>query len=431
MHDLSFSILELMDFLPGVVFSIEAAKDHKLQFISDSISGLLGYEREQFMADPAFWLRLIHPDDRDEVLKGLEIILTKKYLIQEYRFLNREEHSLWVRAEMKLITDAGGNALGIVGLWTDVNERRLIQERAEQELRASEERFTKAFQLSPVLMAITSLKDGTYLEVNHAFLSTLGYKKEQVLGHRNEELNILIYPRSRKKFLEEVSRQGSIHNYEVSYQDSHGKVHTGLYFAEAVVIDETECLLSVILDITKRKKTEEQIRYQAYHDLLTGLPNRRLFEERLRYIIADARRQQEKVAVLFLDLDGFKRVNDTMGHDEGDKVLRDIAANLKRCLREADTVARLGGDEFMIILPHLQTPKDAMPAIERILNVCRKTYGDEKIQISISISMGAAIFPDNGTNVTTLMKNADIAMYQAKDQGRDRAVFYQEKTEQL
>jgi diguanylate cyclase (GGDEF)-like protein len=208
-----------------------------------------------------------------------------------------------------------------------------------------------------------------------------------------------------------------------------GKEHTSLFFAEAVEINKKNCLLSVAMDISQRKKYEEQIRYQAYHDLLTGLPNRRLFEERLRYIIADARRMQKKVAVLFLDLDGFKQVNDTLGHEAGDKVLRKTALNLTRCLRETDMVARMGGDEFMIILPHLESPDDAMPVIERILNACRKKFGNDQVKIPVSASMGAAFFPENGTKATTLMKNADIAMYQAKDAGRDRVVFYEEQME--
>jgi PAS domain S-box-containing protein len=201
MHDLSLSILELMDFLPGVVFSTEPGGEFRLRFISDSVADLLGYTREELVADPAMWLELVYADDRDEVRQGLHMLPARKNFSQEYRLVNCSGDSLWVRAQMKLVADVQDRPLGIVGLWTDINEQHLQQEKVEQELRASEERFMKAFQLSPVLMAITDLHEGTYLEVNDAFINTLGYKREDVLGKRAGEVDIFVYPHSRKKFL--------------------------------------------------------------------------------------------------------------------------------------------------------------------------------------------------------------------------------------
>jgi diguanylate cyclase (GGDEF)-like protein/PAS domain S-box-containing protein len=428
MQDLSMTILEFFDCIPGVMFGLELGEDYHLCFVSENVSSLLGYDKEYLISHPTFWLSLINSSDRSQVIEGLRNIMHTKVLNQEYRLNNRAGQILWVQAEMKLITKKG-QALGIIGFWNDISERHHATAKIanednflEQELKASEERFMKAFQLSPVLMAITSLDDGTYLEVNDTFLDTIGFNREEIIGRRVEEMDIIIEPAMSRAVLKGLLKQGTIRNKEISFKDVRGNLHTGLYFATPVIIDGKDYLLSVALDISERKRYEEQIRYQAYHDLLTGLPNRRSFEERLRYTMADARRRQESIAVLFLDLDGFKRVNDTLGHEVGDQILCDIASALTQCLREVDTVARLGGDEFMIILPHLKARKDAWPIIERILTTCRKTIVTEDVPISISVSIGVAFFPEDGTRVATLMKNADIAMYHAKDAGRDRAM---------
>lgn len=176
-------------------------------------------------------------------------------------------------------------------------------------------------------------------------------------------------------------------------------------------------IVKTIKDITKRKRAEERINYLAHHDHLTGLPNRMCFVDRLCLEIAHAKRNQKMLAVVFLDLDGFKAVNDTYGHDAGDKYLVEAAGRLVSVARESDTVARLGGDEFTVLLTSLNQPKDAVIFAKRLIAAFEEPWENEGTVHNISASIGIALYPGDGENPYTLLKKADQAMYKAKKDG--------------
>jgi diguanylate cyclase (GGDEF)-like protein len=177
--------------------------------------------------------------------------------------------------------------------------------------------------------------------------------------------------------------------------------------------------VAVFHDITEVKRSEEQIRHQAYHDALTGLPNRQLFNDRLEMALSRARRGGESVAVLFLDLDHFKTINDSLGHAVGDLLLQEVATRLKRSVRQEDTVCRLGGDEFIMILPELEGDDQAVAAAGRIIEALEKPFSLRGHDLYITCSIGITIYPNDGADLETLVKNADMAMYRAKEQGRN------------
>ena len=181
---------------------------------------------------------------------------------------------------------------------------------------------------------------------------------------------------------------------------------------------------SLVQDVTERLNTERTIHYMAHHDTLTGLPNRRLMQDRLNQAILQARRQQRHVALLFLDLDRFKLVNDTLGHETGDYVLRDIAKKLNKVVREGDTVSREGGDEFLIILPDLEKPEFAQLVATKILDELAKPIEVSGHELTVTASIGISHYPNDATDVQQLLKHADSAMYQAKDAGRNTARFF-------
>ncbi|MDZ7760735.1 MAG: diguanylate cyclase [Desulfovermiculus sp.] len=181
--------------------------------------------------------------------------------------------------------------------------------------------------------------------------------------------------------------------------------------------------VGIIRDITERKQAEETIRQMAYHDSLTGLPNRKLFSDRLGVALAQAGRSQNNVAVIMLDLDNFKDVNDTLGHDTGDLLLKAVTERLSEALRNHDTVARFGGDEFVLIFPDLKGEDDAGRAAQRIAESFRKPFLINTHQLIVTTSIGIAVYPRDGTDESVLLKNADIAMYQAKQAGRDQYQF--------
>jgi diguanylate cyclase (GGDEF)-like protein len=176
---------------------------------------------------------------------------------------------------------------------------------------------------------------------------------------------------------------------------------------------------AVLRDVSERKQVEQRIRHQAYHDGLTQLPNRALFNDRLAVSLAQARRALENVGVLLLDLDHFKTINDTMGHDLGDELLVQASDRLRRCVRDGDTIARLGGDEFVVLLPRLESPTHAGHVAERILNALRAPFSLGGREVHISSSIGVSVHPQDGDDASTLFRNADLAMYHAKQQGRN------------
>lgn len=184
--------------------------------------------------------------------------------------------------------------------------------------------------------------------------------------------------------------------------------------------------ISLFSDITERKQAEQRIRYLAQHDALTDLPNRILFQDRLALAIASARRQQEKLALLFIDLDRFKHINDTLGHAVGDGLLKLVAQRIAYGLRACDTVSRQGGDEFVVLLTALETPENAHTVAKKLLDTLSRPFSVDGHELTVSGSIGIAMFPDDGQDADTLLKHADLAMYHAKRSGRNNVQFYAE-----
>lgn len=180
----------------------------------------------------------------------------------------------------------------------------------------------------------------------------------------------------------------------------------------------------VARDISDRKKIEEAVNYQAYHDALTDLPNRSLFKDRLGVAIAQSERDEDQFAVMFVDLDRFKWVNDTLGHQVGDELLKLVSTRLKRCLRKGDTLARIGGDEFTLLLPKIKNREDARLTADKILKQLNRSFNLTGTEVFISASIGVAMFPEHGDSIETLLKSADIAMYHVKWEGKNGVLFY-------
>jgi len=191
-----------------------------------------------------------------------------------------------------------------------------------------------------------------------------------------------------------------------------------------IAVCGTDQALAVLRDVTERRRAEERIRTLAYRDPLTELPNRLLFQDRLRVALAQAERRRRHPAVLFLDLDRFKIINDSLGHGFGDRVLCSVGERLQQSVREGDTVARLGGDEFTVLLPDAASPMDVVPVAEKLLEELRRCVSIGGRDVYVTASLGVSIYPDDGTDVDTLIKNADTAMYRAKEQGRNNCQLY-------
>jgi len=216
--------------------------------------------------------------------------------------------------------------------------------------------------------------------------------------------------------------------------DSHFKIIGHLSVMDEKPMPDRQRTLSILKIFAaragaefERKRNESLIRNMAYHDSLTGLPNRILLNDRLEMALAQAQRSQSMLAVLFLDFDHFKMINDNLGHEVGDQVLKGVGGRLKKCLRNQDTVARLGGDEFILLLPEVQSPLDAETLAKKILDVTRKPLQIQEHELSITLSIGVALYPRDGETITLLLKHADEALYLAKNQGKNCHQFYSSK----
>jgi diguanylate cyclase (GGDEF)-like protein len=198
------------------------------------------------------------------------------------------------------------------------------------------------------------------------------------------------------------------------------------------VVDDSGKVLNyvgVFSDISGFKESEERLKYLAYHDPLTGLANRVLFRDRVKHAVDSADRNGNKIALLYIDLDHFKTINDTMGHDVGDALLEYVAYRLKGCVRESDTVARMGGDEFTVLLEQLHDREDVMRVAECILKKMTETFSIHNNSIRIGASIGISCYPHDSVNMESLIRLADSAMYYAKGEGKNRIVFFQDETD--
>ena len=272
---------------------------------------------------------------------------------------------------------------------------------------------------------------GTIIWVNRAFTAMTGYGQEEIVGKNPNLLNSGEQPESYYAELWSTILSGKVWKGEIVNRRKDGTTYTEEMTITPVSLEDTgnptnTYFIAIKQDITQRKAAEKQIQFLAYYDALTGLPNRTLLQDRLSKALAGARRRKDKVALLFLDLDGFKTINDSLGHSVGDLVLQEVAERLKRFAREQDTVARVGGDEFLIVLTAVKDAADAAVAAERLMHAMTVELVIQGRSLSISCSIGISIFPEHGTDGETLIKNADAAMYCAKESGCNSFRFFSE-----
>jgi diguanylate cyclase (GGDEF)-like protein/PAS domain S-box-containing protein len=267
-------------------------------------------------------------------------------------------------------------------------------------------------------------QDLRVVKVSRSFYDVFKVKPEETMGQLiydlgNKQWDI---PKLRDLLEDILPKKVSFDNYEVEHNFATIGRRIMLLNARQIqrASGKERIILLAIEDITERKQSEEKIQQMAYHDSLTGLPNRKLFSDRLGIALIHAQRNQKKVGIAMLDLDNFKDVNDTLGHDAGDILLKAAAMRLSAELRKVDTVARFGGDEFVLILPDLKVIEDAIPVAQKIVDSFRKSFLIDTNQFIVTMSIGIAVYPNDGTDEAMLLKNADIAMYQAKQAGRDR-----------
>lgn len=314
---------------------------------------------------------------------------------------------------------AGFIFLGFIYLLFDVVERR----RSQEQLLLSASVFDNTVEG----IAITDHRNRIQ-KVNAAFTDITQFTAEEAIGKSIHILNPdgpdkKIQAKLRKGLTEEGLWCGEVWNRRKS-----GEIFPVWLSVTAItnMHGKITHFVSLFHDITELKQNRDQLEHQAYHDALTGLPNRQLFHDRVEMTIAHAHRHQEKFAVIFIDMDNFKNINDCYGHHIGDLFLKEVASRLKKCCRDVDTVARLGGDEFTVILPDIRGTELATSVARRIITALEKPFIMGESKIYSGASLGITLYPQDGISTETLLKNADMAMYKAKQQGKGTYVFYTE-----
>ena len=315
--------------------------------------------------------------------------------------------------------DDGANVAAFV-LITDITRHRL----AERAVRESEERLRKFSQATHE--GIVFHEEGVITDCNDAGLRLVGYRYEELVGRPVLDF---VPPEERDTVLNNI-RLGVERPYETVVVHKDGTRIAVELAGKVVPHNGKHYRMTVIRDIRDRKEAEARIQFLAHHDTLTGLPNRVLLMDRLEFILASARRRGASVGVLFIDLDNFKTVNDSLGHAAGDSLLRQVAARIEGALRSVDVVSRLGGDEFLVVLPDLEGEQSPVAVAEKLLAVVSEPVLLEGQDISVSPSIGIAVFPRDGASADTLIRNADAAMYLAKDRGRSNFQFFSERLSQ-
>lgn len=317
----------------------------------------------------------------------------------------------------------GDGAISRLQIIRDITSRR----RSEELIRT----LSQAVEQSPVSVVITNT-DGIIEYVNSAFERISGYSSAEVVGQHTRLLQSGNTPKSQYEQLWQTIISGK--TWQGEFQN---KKRSGELFWErayiAPVLDEKGVIrqfLAVKEDVTRQKEQEEQILRQAHYDTLTGMPNRFLALDRLSQLIKDAGRSDHQVAVLFLDLDDFKKVNDTMGHETGDQLLQQAALRLRTVVREYDTVGRLGGDEFIILLGGLNDVNNVRQIAEQVLEQFCQPFSLQGRELVLTVSLGIAIYPADGATPVELLRNADMAMYHSKEAGRNTYHYFTESMNQ-
>lgn len=367
-----------------------------VRFINDAMEAILGVPKESLAGKPfeyVFCMKSCRSTD-----------------ISEMEIQRQDGGRLYIEARSVPIKWAEEDACLVT--FRDITARRHAERRIRLAAKVMESTLEGIF--------ITD-SDFGIIETNQAFSDITGMSYEEVKGRTIEFMAAGDYETEKYKGIMITVKDTGFYQGETWNRRKSGEVYVAWLTVSAIKNDNDKAVnyVGIFTDITQRKLVEEHLKRMAHYDVLTGLPNRALFNDRLEHAIVAAKRAHSKIAVMFIDLDKFKPINDALGHDIGDIVLAEIGDRLKKCVRESDTVARLGGDEFAIILHSLTSEDDAAKIARKILESVGMPIYPQGHECSVGASIGIAIYPEHGANANDLVKSADIAMYNVKDGGRN------------
>jgi PAS domain S-box-containing protein len=353
--DLEARYRGLIDHLPAVIYIDGAGDDDAVVDVSPGVTDLLGISREEYLRVGSDWSQYIHPDDRARVAAQSEAsVATGEPFHSEFRAVHADGRIVWVREDAVLIDDPNGRPLYWLGIMLDIT--RFVE--ARRDLALVQNTYEALVEQIPAIVYQDATDDSwTTVYVSPQIETLLGVKPDEWVGD-SKLWSEMLHPDDRERAIEEVDRgieSGEPYTVEYRMIGRDGRVK---WFQDTAVMlrdaDGNPAFThGVMLDITERREAEERVAYLAYHDSLTGMPNRAMFDELLELSLARARRADRGVSVLALDIDNFKLINDSLGHETGDRLIVQIASRLQEATRDTDLVARPGGDEFLMLLADL------------------------------------------------------------------------------
>jgi diguanylate cyclase (GGDEF)-like protein/PAS domain S-box-containing protein len=397
--------------------------------INQRFLDIVGFTREETIgktsAEIGFW---VDPSDRTILVEALR--QDGQFKDKEARIRRKNGEIVWIRISASVIEIENVSFIQCALCDISVPKAAALQLTEMQlALRTTEKRYRAVFQTSLDPISITKMNDGTYVDVNPAFLKLLDYERDEVVGRTSLDLGVWVDPEDRKRLVEVLRENAPCHDLEFRLRKKNGEIIWILLSCSAMEIDGDMCLLCVIRDLSHTKAAEDEIRMLAFYDPLTRLPNRRLLLDRVQQSLAASVRDRSKKAMLYVDLDNFKTLNDTLGHEAGDVLLNAVAQRLLACIRDVDTLARLGGDEFAIMLDDLsESAEDAADQAghiaSRIAIADCAPYVIAGREYHIRSSIGITIFGVQSKNANEILQQAEIAMFQAKAAGRKTVRFF-------
>ncbi|MFH7244917.1 MAG: EAL domain-containing protein [Spirulina sp.] len=400
--------------------------DHTQQQLrwSDQVFRIFGIseaDRPAFEETYEDFLSRVHPEDRDRVHQTFQAALTEgEGYGCLHRILTTQGQVRHVQGQGETYYDSDGKPLRTLGTIQDVTDQVQVSARLQQ--------AAAVFESTLEGVMITDL-GGHILDVNHAFETITGYSRTEAIGQTPRLLRSGHHDRAFYQALwQTLITQGTWHG-ELLNRRKDGHQYPSLLTITTVRNDQGQPTgyVGVFSDITATKESQERLDYLAHHNPLTGLPNRLLFNDRLHHALNLATRQNTQLALLFIDIDRFKHINDSMGHGAGDDLLRQLARRFREAIRTNDTVAHLSGDEFVVLLEDIGHTQNVTPVIHKLFDALKSPVQIQGQEIYVTASMGISLFPTDGQDPSILLRNADTAMYQAKEEGRNTYRFYTEE----
>ena len=427
--------------LPAIVYMTDFGEEGDWLYISPQVEQILGFTPQEWMDHPAPFSTLLHPDDAERVRAEEERRHSSRQAhSSEFRMFSRTGELVWIRDEAIVVTDEAGEPMFWQGVMYDITAQR----RADEQVREAEGLYRTVIEQIPAIVYRCAPEDDQpWLYISPQVGSILGFSPAEWL--RDHELwNRLIHPEDSEWVIEEderTSANGEPFNVEYRLIGRDGKI---VWVQDQAVLVRDEdgkprFWHGVMLDITERKRAEEEAVYLAYHDSLTGLPNRAMFDEFLNLSLDRAKRHEMGVAVLFLDLDNFRLVNDSLGHEVGDELLCEIGVRLREASRETDLIARQGGDEFLVLLADLEhvgtgpvldkgehAVMIAESVVAKINEVLATPFEVGGTECYVTVSIGVSVFPFHAADGGALLKHAEASMYRSKRVGPGGYAVYSE-----